>query len=78
MSQRIAVTEAVREAYVDLTAWARADGHPLCAKDHVGDRWVAATVLAYGVELAAIDAIYDGVQRLRLLGVPRAQDPSSG
>ena len=73
LEQRIAavptipINDRVKAAYVDLTLWARKSGHGIHAKAHVADRWVAATALAYGLELAAIDHIYGGIDGLALL-----------
>lgn len=50
--QRVEVTEAVRNAYVDLTTWAKRSGHAIHAKVHVADRWIAATAIAYNLDLA--------------------------
>ena len=64
---RIPANELVQAAYIDLTVWAKQEGHGIQAGIHVADRWIAATAMAYGLELAAIDAIYDGVANLSLL-----------
>jgi predicted nucleic acid-binding protein len=45
---RIQVSDIVQQAYV-------------AQKVHTADRWVAATALAHGFDLAAIDGIYDGI-----------------
>jgi predicted nucleic acid-binding protein len=63
----IQVNELVQAAFVDLTVWAKGAGHGIGAKDHTADRWIAATALAYGLELAAIDGIYEGIEGLSLL-----------
>lgn len=67
---RIQVADAVQREYVDLTAWAKHNGHAIHQKVHTADRWVAATALAYGLELAAIDGIYHDVEGLSLLKIP--------
>jgi hypothetical protein len=67
---RIQVADAVQRGYVDLTAWAKQNGHAIHQKIHTADRWVAATALAYGLELAATDGIYDGIAGLSLLKPP--------
>jgi predicted nucleic acid-binding protein len=41
-------------------------GHGLAHKIHEADRWVAATTLALGLELVAGDAIFEGVDDLKL------------
>ena len=53
-----------------FTAWAKQNGHAIHQKIHTADRWVAATALAYGLELAATDGIYDGIAGLSLLKPP--------
>lgn len=63
----IQVNGLVQAAYVDLTVWAKKAGHGIGAKEHTADRWIAATALAYGLELAAIDGIYDGIEGLTRL-----------
>ena len=69
--QTIPVTQAVQDAFVDLTVWARQSGHGIQAKVHTADRWVAATAAAYGLELAARDGIYSGINGVtRLPGIP--------
>jgi predicted nucleic acid-binding protein len=60
----IPVNDRVQAAYVDLTVWAMGAGHGIHAKDHTADRWVAATAMAYDLELAAIDGIYSGIEGL--------------
>lgn len=42
-------------------------GHGLGAKDHEGDRWVAATAIRLGVPLVAHDGIFRDAPRLELL-----------
>ena len=64
---RIQVSELVQQEYVRLTVWAKQQGHAIQDKIHTGDRWVAATALAHGLELAAIDDGYDGIDGLNLL-----------
>ena len=63
----IQINELVQAAYVDLTVWAKESGHGIGAKDHTADRWIAATALAHRLELAAIDGIYDEIERLTRL-----------
>jgi predicted nucleic acid-binding protein len=46
------------------------NGHAIHQKVHTADRWVAATALAYGFDLATIDGIYDGIAGLSLLKPP--------
>ena len=66
----IQISQDVQDRYVELTAWAKNNGHGLQAKGNEGDRWIAATALAHNLELAARDGIYEGVVGLRLLSNP--------
>jgi len=66
----IQISQDVQDRYVELTAWAKNNGHGLQAKANQGDRWIAATALAHNLELAARDGIYEGVVGLRLLSNP--------
>lgn len=67
----IQVTSAVQAKFIELTVWAKLNGHGIQDKAHTGDRWVAATALAYDLEVAAGDGIYSAVKDLRRLqGVP--------
>lgn len=68
--QIIQVTGSVQSSYVDLTVWAKTNGHAIHAKQHTADRWIAATALAYNLEIAANDGIYDDVPNLMRL-VPK-------
>lgn len=60
----IQVSPDVQARYIDLTVWARQHGHAIHDKIHTADRWVAATALAHGLELASGDGIYDGIDEL--------------
>lgn len=60
-------TSAIVRAYADVRAECRAVGHPLHAKAHMGDAWIAATAVAYGLPLLSGDLLFEGVPRLRLL-----------
>lgn len=64
----IRVDDEVIVAHATLLAECRRAGHPLQAKDHTGDRWVAACAIAKGVDLLAGDTIYEGAPGVRLLG----------
>lgn len=63
----VPVTREVVDAYVDLTADCRDHGHALRAKEHTGDRWVAATAIAIGRPLLALDGIYHDAPGLAVL-----------
>lgn len=67
---RIQVATIVQQAYVDLTAWSKHNGHAIHQKLHTADRWVASTALAHGFDLAAIDGICDDVAGLSLVKPP--------
>lgn len=54
----IPIDEAVIEAYAALYAAASSAGHGIAAKDHVGDRWIAATAIAYGFSLLSGDRLF--------------------
>lgn len=58
----------VIDAFATLGAECKRIGHALWAKDHMGDRWIAASAIAKGVPLLASDGIYIDAPRLRLLG----------
>lgn len=57
------------QSYVDLRAACVDAGHPLGAKVHEADRWVAATALRLGVPLVAHDRIFHNVPGIELLTV---------
>jgi predicted nucleic acid-binding protein len=69
------VTDNVQSSYTELTVWAKKNGHGIYQKVHTADRWVAATALAYGVEFASNDGIYDGIPDLRRLQPPLPRQP---
>lgn len=54
----------VVDAYAELAAECRRIGHGLQARDHTGDRWVAACAIAKRLDLLAGDAIYQGAPNL--------------
>lgn len=58
----------VVDAHAQLFAECRRTGHALQAKEHTGDRWIAACALAKGTELLAGDGIYQGAPGVTLLG----------
>ncbi len=63
----VQVTEDVQARFVELTVWAKLNGHGIHHKVHTADRWVAATALAHDLDLAAADGIYDNIVGLRRL-----------
>ncbi len=65
--QIVPVTETVQAGYIDITVWARSNGHAIQQRDHVADRWIAATAMAWDLELASGDGIFDGINGLRRL-----------
>ncbi|OBH36453.1 twitching motility protein PilT [Mycobacterium intracellulare] len=54
----------VVDAYAELAAECRRLGHGLQAREHTGDRWVAACAIAKRLELLAGDAVYQGAPNL--------------
>ena len=74
----VPVDERVIEAFVRITVDCRRSGHALAQKDHVADRWVAATAIAIGRPLLTADGIYLSTPGLELLppGPPEASAPS--
>lgn len=63
----VPVTAEVIETYARLAAACRNTGHALGQKDHASDRWIAATAIALGVPLLAVDRIYAGTPGLTFL-----------
>lgn len=63
----IPVDETVIEAYAALYAAALSVGHGIAAKDHVGDRWIAASAIAQGLPLLSGDRLFRGAPGLTLL-----------
>ncbi|WP_406817133.1 PIN domain-containing protein [Mycobacterium sp. M23085] len=54
----------VVDAYAELAAECRRLGHGLHAREHTGDRWVAACAIAKRLDLLAGDEIYRGAPNL--------------
>lgn len=54
-------------AYAELFAECRLSGHALHAKQHTGDRWIAACAIAKSTDLLAGDGIYHGAPGVALL-----------
>lgn len=63
----VQVSAEVQEAYAQLTATAKLAGHGIHAKEHTGDRWIAATAIAYDLPLATDDRIFRNIPDLALL-----------
>jgi predicted nucleic acid-binding protein len=63
----VPVSEAVQASYVRLTVWARQGGHAIHQRGHAADRWIAATAMAWDIELASGDGIFDEIDGLRRL-----------
>lgn len=63
----VPVTEDVVDAFVALTVRCQHAGHALAQKEHVADRWVAASAIALARPLLALDRIYEGTPDLELL-----------
>ena len=61
------VDEPLTDRCALLTAALRSRGHPLHAKNHTGDRWIAATAVHHGIPLLSGDGIYADVPGLALL-----------
>ena len=63
----VPVDEEVVQAYARLYAEARLSGHGLAEKIHTNDRWIAATAIAIGAPLLALDGVFRGAPGLQLL-----------
>jgi predicted nucleic acid-binding protein len=59
--------DQVADAYAELVAECRRAGHALHAKEHSGDRWIAACAIAKDLELVAGDGIYRDAPNLSLV-----------
>jgi predicted nucleic acid-binding protein len=64
------VGSTVRDAFVDLTVWGHEHGHAIGQPVHVADRWIAASAIAWGLELATTDGIFDGIDGLQVMKLP--------
>lgn len=64
----IRADDEVIDAHATLFTACRANGHALHAKQHTGDRWVAACAIAKDVALLPGDKIYEGAPGLSLVG----------
>ncbi|MGK2855483.1 MAG: PIN domain-containing protein [Microbacteriaceae bacterium] len=58
----------VVEAFAQLKSECRKSGHALAAKEHTGDRWIAACAIAKVLPLLAKDGIYVNAPSLIHLG----------
>jgi predicted nucleic acid-binding protein len=59
--------DEIADAYAELVAECRRTGHALHAKEHSGDRWIAACAVAKNLELVAGDGIYRDAPDLSLV-----------
>lgn len=59
--------DATASAYARLRADCHRIGHGLAAKDHDGDRWIAAAAVQLDVPLVSHDGIFQDVPGLRLI-----------
>jgi predicted nucleic acid-binding protein len=66
-TETVPVTEPVIQAYADLSYETRDTGHALHQKQHTGDRWIAATAIAYDMELLSGDGVFAATPGLKLL-----------
>jgi predicted nucleic acid-binding protein len=72
----VPVDERVIEAFVRITVDCRRSGHALGQKQHVADRWVAATAIAISRPLLTGDGIYLATPGLELLRIEPPAAPS--
>lgn len=70
----ISVDAGVIEAYIHLTVACRRIGHGLHAKDHTGDRWIAACAIAKVLPLLSGDGVFTDAPGLTLLTLPGGVD----
>lgn len=59
--------DEIADAYAELVAECRRAGHALHAKQHSGDRWIAACAIAKNLELVAGDGVYRDAPNLSLV-----------
>jgi predicted nucleic acid-binding protein len=64
----VPVDSEVVEAFARLTAACRREGHALQDKQHVADRWIAASAIAHDVPLLSGDGVFRWAPQLQLLG----------
>jgi predicted nucleic acid-binding protein len=58
VDDRVDIPNRVTTAWARLTAACKKSGHGLAAKDHTGDRWIAATAIHLGIPLVSNDGIF--------------------
>ncbi|HVB06646.1 MAG TPA: PIN domain-containing protein [Acidimicrobiales bacterium] len=63
--------------YARLRDWAVAQGHPIGAKSHDGDRWIAAVAVRADHPLVTHDSVFQEVDGLRVLTVLGAEEPGA-
>jgi predicted nucleic acid-binding protein len=73
----VPVDDLVIDAFVRITVDCRRSGHALGQKEHVADRWVAATAIAIRRPLLAVDSIYLATPGLELLALEPPTTPSA-
>jgi len=61
------IDDEIADVCARLTAETKRIGHALHAKEHTGDRWIAATAIRWELPLLARDGIYRHAPGLRLL-----------
>ncbi len=61
------VSDAVVEAHARLRADCQGAGHALAAHMHMGDAWVAATAIGFGLPLLSGDSVFMGAPGLALV-----------
>ncbi len=72
----VPVDERVIEAFVRMTVDCRRSGHALGQKEHVADRWIAATAIAIRRPLLTSDGIYLATPGLELLPLKPPEVPA--
>lgn len=63
----VPVDESVIQAHARLSADAKRKGHALYDKVHTGDRWIAASAIAFDIPLLSADGIFRDAPGLKLL-----------
>ncbi|MDK3255196.1 PIN domain-containing protein [Blastococcus capsensis] len=74
----VPVDDALADTCAQVYANCKRIGHPLHAKDHTGDRWIAATAIHTGLPLLSNDGIFRDVPGLVLLEQAQVADEDNG